>query len=417
MTLDDDLITTVPEGAQQELGILVEPPTLGGGTRAALIRHCTIVGAGSPGSLGVSADSEAVGQSSVSVTIDSSIIRGFTTSLDAVAVGGTVPSATASATIGVDYSDFETKSAVAHNGSSTATATITPGPHDTGVDPDFAATSGALAFQLSAGSPMIDAGNPALGSEESSTDLPGDPRVVAGHAAGAAVSDIGAFEFQPASPTVVAAGPPTGIVGTPVTFTATGGAPAPGDSLALAWRFDDGGSANGATVSHAFGTAGPHEVTVTAIDLDGFTARAGVTVTIAAVPVGVIRDLRIRPSRLRTAGAAQRRHGAGAMVSYVDTEPGVTAFAILRLVIGTRVHHRCVAASTGRLSSTANRCTLLVQVGSFAHLDRAGANQFRFTGLVGRRKLRRGSYRLEATPHDGGEPGQSVSVGFRVVGR
>jgi hypothetical protein len=57
-----------------------------------------------------------------------------------------------------------------------------------------------------------------------------------------------------------------------------------------------------------------------------------------------------------------------------------------------------------------------VPVGSFGHLDQAGANQFRFTGRIGGRKLRPGVYSLEATPHDEGGVGVPVFADFRVVG-
>ena len=361
MTLDDDLITTVPEPGLTEVGILVQPPSPGGGSLAVLVRHSTVIGGGTAGSLGVSLRSEATGMASISAIVDSSIVRDFETSLSTVADGGALPADIASATIAVDYSDFQTRSAVAHNGGSTATATITPGPHVIAAAPSFAATTGPLAFQLSAGSPLIDAGNPMLGGEEASTDLLGNPRFVAGRAPDQAVSDIGAFEFQPVKPTVTATGPPTGVPGVPVALSATGGDNAPGDSVAFTWSFDDGATATGATVSHAFTTAGQHTATVTVTDLDGFSAQAPAAVAIVpaptiAAPLGTILHLRIQPSRIvaarsgPSAVAARKQRKPGGIITYVDSQPGRTVFTVQRLAAGVRHGRFCVAPPPRRPS-------------------------------------------------------------------
>ena len=422
MTLDDDLIMTVPESGLTEVGILVQPPSIGGGSLSVLIRHSTVIGGGSAGSVGVNLECGAIGKASVSAMIDSSIVRGFETSLAALAIGGTVPAATASATIAVDYSDFENKHAVANPGASTATATITPGPHVTAVAPGFAATTGPLAFQLAAGSPVIDAGNPMVGGEESPTDLLGNPRFVAGRATDPVASDIGAFEFQPVKPTVAAAAPPTGVLGAPVAFSATGGDTAPGDSVTFTWSFDDGASATGAAVSHAFPTAGRHEATVTATDLDGFTAQASASVTIL-VRVGAISHFRIQPASILVARsgpsavAARKRSKPGGVVSYVDSQIGRTVFTVQRSAVGVLRGRACVAPPRRRQSGRrAKRCTRWVAIGSFSHLDVAGANRFRFTGRVGGKRLRRASYRFQAITHDAGGAGHAVFVKFRVVG-
>jgi hypothetical protein len=422
ITLDDDLITTVAVPGQQEIGVKIQQPTFSGGTTTAVIRHCTIVGDRSTGSLGISAQAQAAtAMASVSAAVDSSIIRDYTTSLDALADGGITAGATASAAIDIDYSDYQTTHAVAHNDASTATATITPWNQVTTADPTFAATSGPRPYQLAAGSAMIDAGDPALGAEEPASDLLGNPRQVAGHAGDSAISDIGAFEFQPAAPTVSAIAPSTGIVGTPAMFTASGNDSAPGDSVTLTWTFDDGATAAGAIVSHTFATAGRHTATATATDLDGFTTQATVAVPITSPPppVGVITNLRITPRRLiaarhgLSATNARGRKKPGAIVSYIDSEPGLTAFAVLRPTPGTRAGHSC----HGLLRQHSNRCTRWVTVGTFTHRDGAGADRFRFTGRIAGRTLRHGHYRLQATTHDPSGTGDPVSLDFTIVGR
>jgi hypothetical protein len=268
---------------------------------------------------------------------------------------------------------------------------------------------------------MIDAGDPALGGEEPSIDLLGNPRQFAGRAGDGAISDIGAFEFKPAAPTVSATAPSTGIAGRPETFTASGSDSAPGDSVALTWAFDDGATAAGAIVSHAFTTAGRHTATATAIDLDGFTTQATVAVPITSTPppVGVITKLRITPRRLiaeqhgLSATVARSRREPGAIVSYIDSEPGLTAFAVLRPTLGTRGAHSC----HGSLRQRSKRCTRWVTVGTFTHRDDAGADRFRFTGRIAGRALRQGHYRLLATTHDASGSGDPVSLDFTVAGR
>src|SRR5262249_52960011 len=134
-------------------------------------------------------------------------------------------------------------------------------------------------------SPLIDAGNPALGGGESPTDADGNPRIVPGRAGANPVSDIGAFEFQPHPPTVTVSGPAGALrTGTAATFTATATDPDPGDSLSLAWHFDDGAIATGAHVSHAFARPGTHTATVTVTDLEGFTAMASAQAMVVSPP-------------------------------------------------------------------------------------------------------------------------------------
>lgn len=67
-----------------------------------------------------------------------------------------------------------------------------------------------------------------------------------------------------------------------MTFSATGADPDHGDSpLTYAWRFDDGASAAGAVVRHAFAHHGRHTGAVTVTDPTGLTATAAVSVPVS----------------------------------------------------------------------------------------------------------------------------------------
>jgi uncharacterized delta-60 repeat protein len=83
-----------------------------------------------------------------------------------------------------------------------------------------------------------------------------------------------------ASPT---ASPTTVAVGEPVTFNAN--ASDADDAIAsYEWRFDDGTALSGASVGHAFATAGSHSATVTVTDAAGASTSATVTVAVTAAP-------------------------------------------------------------------------------------------------------------------------------------
>jgi PKD domain len=159
---------------------------------------------------------------------------------------------------------------------------FSPGPGDlsTYAAPVFANPSNGD-FRLLASSPSaLFAADPTIKEAgESATDLDGMPRF------NGALRDLGAYQHQ--LPTVTAsAGASSATTGAAANFTATGTTTAPNDPLTYKWSFDDGQTATGASVSHAFAAVGSHVATVTVTDALGFTATAtaSVTVTAAAAP-------------------------------------------------------------------------------------------------------------------------------------
>jgi hypothetical protein len=157
---------------------------------------------------------------------------------------------------------------------------FTPGPGDLPayVAPVFANPSNGD-FRLLASSPsaLFAADSTIKEAGESTTDLIGLPRF------NDAARDLGAYQHQ--TPTVSAAvGTPNIEAGTAASFTATGGTNVPNDPLTYRWTFDDGQSASGASVAHAFTSAGTHTATVTVTDALGFTATATASVSVTAAP-------------------------------------------------------------------------------------------------------------------------------------
>jgi hypothetical protein len=126
-------------------------------------------------------------------------------------------------------------------------------------------------FHLQPGSPAIDAGDNAAPLLPA-VDFDGNSRIVAGHAGGPAVVDIGAFEFHPtnsvvATPTITCQAPMTVECGLPVVLMTQVFSPV-GNALTVVW------SVNGANVQ------------TNLVPGSNPPATAGVTASIAALPLG-----------------------------------------------------------------------------------------------------------------------------------
>jgi hypothetical protein len=357
VTVEDSLIQTLTEPSSPDSGITMDPNLFAG---TIVARHVTVVGDGATGSVGLRADaSSATGPEASAVTLASSILTGYATS---VAVSAEAIIGAASTTVTVDHSFYDPATVHTSTTSSPATATISPDSHSGNVNPLFV-NPAAGNFRLQAGSPAIDAGDPSLASGESITDLDGNPRSVAGRNGDALTSDVGAYEFQPHAPTVRATPGPNN------TFSASGSDVSPGDSVTYSWSFDDGAKATGATVTHTFKRPGRHSATVTATDLDGFTATATVQVTVLP-PKPRLTHLKVRHTT----------------VSYRDSERATTTFMLERHTHGHSYK----------------------RIKTFRHHDTAGKNHLTLE------HLKHGSYRLIATPSNAAGAGKTATVTFTI---
>ena len=421
--VDDVAIETVPGAtAESAISSTAVPPLSGTASLDLTIRHSTFAGSGAVGSTGLDVHATAgTGDVSAAVTLDSSIVVGYGTAIDRVATGAGGHNATAS--VDADYSDLAAALETSTNGGAPAgTGSIVNGAHDVNVAPAFVNTvlTDRSGFHLLATSALIDAGNTVLGQGESPADGDGAPRTVAGRSSAKATSDIGAFEFQPHAPIVGVTGPSASVLAAaPATFAASATDPDPGDALTFSWRFDDGTTALGANVSHAFAKAGVHTATVTVSDLEGLTASAAARALVVSRPPPLrrpaITKLTIRPANLLVAlsGPTIAAAGpAGAIIAYRDSQTASTTFTVLRLVPGVRRNGHC-ARLTGQPGHRA-RCVLALAAGRFIHSDVPGVNRFRFSGRIKGRQLAAGSYRLTALPRNAAGAGPSVSARFRA---
>jgi hypothetical protein len=115
-------------------------------------------------------------------------------------------------------------------------------------------------------------------------------------------------------------------------------------------------------------------------------------------------------------GGSLAKAARGTTVSYTDTQAATTTFIVRRpLGSGVLSHGRCVAPPHGS-ARRGRRCTRVSTVGTFAHVDVAGPNRFRFTGRVRGRALQPGSYQLVSTPRNAaGKTGATHLNAFKVV--
>ncbi len=137
------------------------------------------------------------------------------------------------------------------------------------------------------------------------------------------------------------------------------------------------------------------------------------------VTVPRLTHLQLSPTVFRAAraGASIAATDIGTELSYGANEPATTTFKVEHTMPGVRSGRGCVDVRPPRKAPRGKGCTRFVMVrGTFGHRDSAGPNQMEFTGRVGSKALKPGSYRLSATPSDDrGNIGRTVTAPFRIV--
>lgn len=338
------------------------------------------------------------------VELHGSILDGFSVALRLSEGGGSSAVAT------TDWSAFNLGSV-----SQTGSPSYTAGAHMTNlasVDPEFRnAPQGDL--RLRHDSPLIDAGDPAYQPFLGGLDVALLTRVRDGDGSGGpGVADLGAREYQHRAPVADAqAEPATVAVGQAATFSASQSEDVDDDALSFSWSFDDGATSTGELAQHAFATPGQHQATVTVTDVTGLSDTATVTVTVppdATTPVGPgkatpeIRDLRLTPRKFRAVGNAKPRGKAtakrppvGTKIRYRLTAAADVRLTVQRKTVGRRTGGHC--RKPIRANRGGKRCVRWVEAGSFFHRAvPADDVSRRFSGRIGNKALKPGTYRLGA---------------------
>jgi hypothetical protein len=254
-------------GGASSTGLLADTPLARNVTLDA--RHVTVVGTGSSGQYGADVEAASAGETA-SLDLRNAIIASVGHSIRRNAAAG------ATAQVAADYSDYDGATVVA-SGSGGIAATMT-----TGVDPGFVDAGGGD-FRLAASSPLVDAGEPgALTSADFLEDLAGNARLLDGDGDCTPRRDMGAYELLPDAVAVSASrSPAIALAGQPVAFDATASCdPDPAASLSFSWTFDDGATATGALVQHAFGSPGVHTAALSVTSSAGRTGSASLDVPI-----------------------------------------------------------------------------------------------------------------------------------------
>jgi hypothetical protein len=148
---------------------------------------------------------------------------------------------------------------------------------------------------------------------------------------------------------------------------------------------------------------------------------ADITPTVPGVPptptpTPVISKLKLKPKTFRAArsgaSVARKRPPIGTTVSYTLSTEATISFKAQRARKGRRRGGKC--RKPGK-RARGKRCTRYVTLsGGFNVGGVAGENKFRFTGRLAGRRLRRGKYRLVATPSTAGNVGTAVRAKFRI---
>jgi hypothetical protein len=398
VTAEDSLI-------QMTSGIGVRTGTTTGSDGTTTLRSDTLIGP----TVGIEAAGDDTGRTAT-INLDSLVIHQAGTSLARIGSPGT-------ADVTAKYSNYPASSTL-----SSGTGTLTESPGDTHfADPKFV-DAGNGDYRLRFDSPLIDLGNPSTVFKESATDLAGAPRFVDADGDAKAQRDMGAFEYQRKPPSASAtASPATVQTGEAVTFDGSGSSdPDPGDVLTYSWSFDDGTTASGSVVSHAFSTPGGHTGTLTVTDPTGQQATAQATTTVETPPAAgapgnpnqapaptilsplVVGRVSVFPATWRLGSGMPsfaRVAPVGTTISFNLSRAAKATLAFSQARPGRKVGRRCLAPS--RRNAGRPRCTRYAPAGSLSFAAHAGLSRVRFQGRLSRRRsLKPGRYRVVVSAID-----------------
>ena len=386
MAVSDTLIDM--RGNSYGLGVKAAAVPAGGATVAANLDRLTIVGSTATGTdmSGTAAYADGAGMSAT-VHLRDSVMSGIAVPLLRVGANSGV------ANLSTDRSSYLSNIAPALN---SGPGDLAEQRHLT-VSPGFVNAAGGD-FHLAADSPLVDAGTPgdlAAGS----ADRDGRPRASDGDGDCAHVPDIGAFELQGNKVRAIAtAGAATASVGQAVGFYADGSCiPGPG-APTIGWSFDDGATATGAAVTHAFATPGRHTATVTVSDGDGHQALAGAGVDVTAPPAPpattpvsaaaatlVISKLRVMPRRIEI----------GTLLPKLVRKAAKRPVGAIRFTLSKAATVRLRFAKLGKDGATRTiKTTVRIKA-------KPGVNRIRFSGQLSRKvRLKPAAYRLTMVATD-----------------
>ena len=206
------------------------------------------------------------------------------------------------------------------------------------------------------------------------------------------------------------------------------------DKASFGWDFEGDGTIDATTpaskTTHVYSAGGTFAPAVTVVDAEDMRNTTSASLTVAGPPApgptpgpvatpAKASSLALSPGTFRAATtgasvAAAKKPPIGSTVRYrLDKASGVT-FTVSQLVPGKLKGKSCVKPTAALRK--AKSCTLVVALkGSFAQSGKAGQNSLKFTGRLGGKALKPGSYRLLATPAPAGAAKATpVSAAFKI---
>jgi virginiamycin B lyase len=140
-------------------------------------------------------------------------------------------------------------------------------------------------------------------------------------------------------------------------------------------------------------------------------------------PVAVlsVSSIKLSPNSFRAApkGASiskkkKRKAKAGTRVSYTLSRAASTKFTVERAEKGRKKGKKCVAPRPS--NKKGRKCTRYVLAkGSFTHKGAAGKNRFKFSGRVGKKRLKPGNYHLNAVATAGPSKSKLKRANFKII--
>ena len=116
----------------------------------------------------------------------------------------------------------------------------------------------------------------------------------------------------------------------------------------------------------------------------------------------VLSKIRISPKRFlagrKLRRGTRKRRAVGARLTYTLSEPAAVTVRIESLVKGRRKGKRCVTGK--RRPKKGRRCTRVIRRGTLSQAGKKGANRLTITGMVRRKRLKAGPYRLSIRARD-----------------
>ena len=201
------------------------------------------------------------------------------------------------------------------------------------------------------------------------------------------------------------------------------------------WSFGDGGSALGNDVQHAFASPGTYGAKVTATDsLGNATTSSARNVAVSAPPVpraplapgdtelpivGEVSMLRrtFAVGRASTPVAARRKAKKpkkGSAFRFSSSEPASVSILVQRQVKGRKSKKKCVKAT--KRNRRAKSCKRYVKAGELSRRAARGPNTVPFSGRIGKKALKPGSYRATLVATDeAGNKSLPARISFKIV--